>query len=116
MQNFYQRGDTITMKAPYNVASGGGAQVGQLFGVAIADVAYNDDGEFKTTGVFDLVKIGSQAWAVGDLVYWDNANKRCTTVASGNMLIGAALVAVTNAAGNTVGRVRLNGIASAAAA
>lgn len=116
MQNFVQKGDTISLTAPYNVASGGGAQVGQLFGVAVATVAYTEDGEFKTTGVFDLTKIGSQAWTVGALVYWDNTNKRCTTVASGNLLIGAAIAAVSNAAGNTVGRVRLNGTAVAAAA
>ncbi len=116
MQNFQMKGDTVSLTAPYNVASGGGAQVGQLFGVAVAAVAYNEEGEFKTTGVFDLTKIGSQAWTVGALVYWDNTNKRCTTVASGNLLIGAALAAVSNAAGNTVGRVRLNGIAVAAAA
>ncbi|MDF2621411.1 MAG: hypothetical protein K0S00_4070 [Xanthobacteraceae bacterium] len=111
MNNFVKHGDIVTMKAPYNVASGGGAQVGQLFGVTVATVAYQDDGEFKTTGIFDLTKIGSQAWAVGDLVYWDNTNKRCTTVATGNLLIGAAMAAVTNAAGNTVGQVRLNGVA-----
>lgn len=116
MQNYVQNGDTLDLAAPYAVVSGAGAQVGQLFGVAVADYANGEDGEFKTRGVFDLTKIGSQAWTVGALVYWDNTNKRCTTVSTGNLLIGAATVAVSNAAGNTIGRVRLNGVASAAAA
>jgi predicted RecA/RadA family phage recombinase len=41
-----------------------------------ADVA------LKATGVFDLKKIGSQAWTVGALVYLHDTNKRCMTVAT----------------------------------
>ena len=55
--------------------------------------------------MFELTKIGAQAWTVGALVYWDDTNKRCTTVATANLLIGVAAAAV---AGNTTGRVRLN--------
>lgn len=113
MKNFVQAGDTIVVAAPYALTSGQGAQVGQLFGVAVSDATNGADVPLKVTGVFDLTKIGSQAWTVGALVYWDNTNKRCTTVATGNLLIGAAAAAVSNAAGNTVGRVRLNGIARA---
>ncbi len=116
MKTFVQPGDVITLPAPYDVLSGAGLQVGQVFGVAAYDALSGVDVEAMTEGVFDLVKIGSQAWAVGALVYWDNTNKRCTTVATGNLLIGAAMLAVTGAAGNTTGRVRLNGSAAAAAA
>jgi predicted RecA/RadA family phage recombinase len=113
MKNFVQAGDTLVMPAPYALASGQGAQVGQVFGVAVTDAALGADVPLKLTGVFDLTKVGSQAWTVGALVYWDNTNKRCTTVATGNLLIGAAAAAVSNAAANTTGRVRLNGIARA---
>lgn len=113
MKNFVQAGDTLVVAAPYALTSGQGAQVGQLFGVAVSDAANGADVPLKVTGVFDLTKIGSQAWTVGALVYWDNTNKRCTTVATGNLLVGAVAVAVSNAAGNTIGRVRLNGIARA---
>ena len=44
----------------------------------------------------------------GALVYWDDTNKRCTTVATLNLLIGVATIAVAGGAGNTIGRVRLN--------
>lgn len=111
MKNFVQAGDTLVVPAPYDLASGAGAQVGQLFGVAVSAVSQGADVPLKMTGVFDLAKIGSQAWTVGALVYWDNGAKRCTTVAAGNLLIGAAAAAVSNAAANTTGRVRLNGIA-----
>jgi hypothetical protein len=46
------------------------------------------------------------ARTVGALVFWDDTNKRCTTVATANVLIGVA-AAVAVGAGNTTGRVRL---------
>jgi len=116
MKTYVQPGDVVTLAAPYDVLSGAGLQVGQLFGVACYDALSGAEVEAMTEGVFDLVKIGSQAWTVGALVYWDNTNKRCTTVASGNLLIGNAMLAVGAGAGLTTGRVRLNGIAAAASA
>jgi predicted RecA/RadA family phage recombinase len=113
MKNYVQAGDTITVAAPYDRTAGQGAQVGQLFGVCAGDALSGADVALKTTGVFDITKIGSQAWTVGQLIYWDNTNKRCTNVATGNLLIGAAVAAVDNAAGSTTGRVRLNGVARA---
>jgi predicted RecA/RadA family phage recombinase len=63
--------------------------------------------------VHKLAKVGSQAWTVGALVYWDNTNKRFTTTASGNLLAGCAAEAASSGAGVTTGVVRLNGIAQA---
>ena len=79
-----------------------------LFGVATNDAALSADVALDLTGVFELTKIGSQAWTVGALVYWDDTNKRCTTVATDNTLIGVAVEAVASGAGDTIGRVRLN--------
>lgn len=36
-------------------------------------------------------KFASEAWAVGQVLYWDNTNKRLTTTASGNTKCGQAL-------------------------
>ena len=65
--------------------------------------------EAALTGVFDVTKIGSQAWSAGAKIYWDDTNKRTTNVATSNTLIGVATEAVAGGAGDTVGRVRLNG-------
>nr|MDH4442132.1 DUF2190 family protein [Rhizobium sp.] len=73
--------------APYALTSDQGAKVGQLFGVATNDAALSADVA---------------------LVYWDDTNKRCTTVATANLLIGVAAAAVAGGAGNTIGHVRLN--------
>ena len=109
MKNFVQHGLTVTLAAPAAITSGSGVQVGAIFGVAMHDAASGDPLETATTGVYDLTKIGSQAWAQGDKVYWDNTNKRVTKVATDNTLIGVALVVVGSGADETTGRVRLNG-------
>jgi len=109
MKNYVQPGNTITLAAPYAVASGDGLLVGAIFGVATGAAASGDNVEAGLVGVYDLAKAPSQAWSVGAKVYWDNTNRRCTTTASGNTLIGVATEAVPGGAGDVVGRVRLNG-------
>jgi predicted RecA/RadA family phage recombinase len=107
MKNFVQRGDTLTLTAPYEVASGAGALVGSIFGVAAATVANAEEGEFDVVGVFDIAKVSAQAWTVGALIYWDNTAKLCTTTATSNKLIGTAVAVAANP--SSTGRVRLNG-------
>ncbi len=116
MKNYVQMGDTIVVAAPAAVSSGDGVLVGNLFGIAVADAANGADVPLKTTGVFTLPKVGAQAWAAGAKVYWDDGNSLCTTVAAGNYPIGVATAAVGNGAGETSGTVRLDGIATVAAA
>lgn len=104
-----QDGDKLVVAAPYGVASGDGALVGSLFGVAQAAAETGANVALQLTGVVQLTKVGSQAWTVGAKVYWDDSNKRCTTAASGNTLIGVAAAAVGGTASETTGTVRLNG-------
>lgn len=109
MKNYVQPGDQVSLTAPYDVLSGGGFLVGTLFAVAAHDALSAAAVEGATTGVYDLTKVGSQAWTQGAAIYWDNTNKYCTTTSSGNTLIGKCMVAVGSGAGETTGRVRLNG-------
>mgnify|MGYP000358429157 CR=1 FL=1 len=105
--NYISTGDRIPLAAPYAVASGAGALVGTLFGVALQTLANGITGEFAIRGVWDLAKATGAAWTVGAALYWDNTNKNVTTTSAGNTKIGVAAVAA--ASGDTVGRVRLNG-------
>lgn len=109
MKNFIQEGETLTLAAPYAVSAGGGALVGSIFGVAQDTLANGVEGEFQLEGVFELTKVGSQAWTVGVKIYWDNTAKVCTTVSMSNTLIGVAVAAVAGGAGDVLGKVRLNG-------
>ena len=108
MKNYVQPGNTITLTAPYDVASGDGLLVGSIFGVATGAAVDGDPIETALVGVFDLKKVGSQAWAVGDKIYWDNTAKETTKTATSNTLVGVAIEAVGSGAGETIGRVRLN--------
>ena len=109
MKTYVQPGNTITLTAPYDVTSGDGLLVGAIFGIASGDALTGAEVEVVTTGVFDLTKAASQAWAVGDKVYWDNTNRVATKTATANTLIGVAVLAVGGTASETIGRVRLNG-------
>ena len=109
MKNYVQPGNTVTLTAPYAVASGDGLLVGSIFGVASGTAALGETVEAALTGIYDLKKVASQAWAAGDKVYWDNTAKEATRTTTSNTLIGVAVIAVAGGAGDVVGRVRLNG-------
>lgn len=109
MKNAAQPGRNIPLPAPYAVASGDGLLVGAIFGLATGSAGAGESVEATLVGVFDIKKTPSQAWAIGDKIYWDNVAKEATKTATNNTLIGAAIEAVSNSASETTGRVRLNG-------
>ena len=61
MKNFVQPGNTITLTAPYAVASGDGLLVGSIFGVAAGTAASGEPIETALVGVFDITKVGRVA-------------------------------------------------------
>jgi predicted RecA/RadA family phage recombinase len=109
MKNFIQKGETLTLTAPYAVSSGGGCLVGSIFGVAAADVAQGAEGEFQVCGVFDLARTtgAGSGFSAGALIYWDDTNKKIIETASTNKLIGVAVKDAGDS--DATGRVRLNG-------
>lgn len=109
MKNFIQPGASLVVIAPRDVVAGDGVLVGSMFGVAKAAAKSGDEVVIDLEGVFSMAKAPSQAWTVGVRVYWDNANFRTTSAASGNTLIGVAVEAVAAGADNVLGPVRLNG-------
>jgi predicted RecA/RadA family phage recombinase len=109
MKNYVQHGNTITLTTPYAVASGDGLLVGSIFGVASGTAALGEPVEAALVGVYELKKLGSQAWAVGDRIYWDNTARQTTKITTSNTAVVVATEAVAGGAGDVVGRVRLNG-------
>jgi predicted RecA/RadA family phage recombinase len=108
MQNYVKPGNVLTLTAPYDVDSGDGALVDSIFGIATADVANGEEGEFQTVGVFDIAKRAGISFTQGEKVYWHAANKDVTDLDSaGTYLIGVATQAA--AADDATARVRLNG-------
>ncbi len=110
MKTFVAAGNVQPFTAAADVAAGEIVIIGTLPGVAQAAVANGAAGLANIGGVYTLTKVGSQAWTVGAKVYWDATNKRCTTTATDNTLIGVAYEAVGSGAGLTTGKVRLDGV------
>ncbi|MFC3180459.1 DUF2190 family protein [Cypionkella sinensis] len=96
MKNYVQAGNTITVPAPYAVASGAGAKVGAIIGIAQHSAVITDPVLLSREGVFTVAKVSAQAWAVGDKIYWDDAAKNFTTTSSANTLVGTALAIAVN--------------------
>jgi predicted RecA/RadA family phage recombinase len=114
MKNYIQEGRIITVAAPTGgVTSGDGVVVGALFGVATKTAAAGETVTIATTGVFELPKLASAVIAAGDPVAWDDTAKQVDVPGPGRYPIGTAIEAAGN--GVTIVRVRLDGIATAAA-
>jgi predicted RecA/RadA family phage recombinase len=107
MKNYVQAGENLTVPAPYALTSGQGALVGSLFGIAAADAANGADVVLVTEGVFDITALTTDTGAVGTKVYWDNTNKRITTTATSNQLVG--VLAAAKGGSDTTARVYLDG-------
>ena len=115
MKTFIQNGAVITVTAPAGgVVSGEAIVVGALFGVAAFTAAEGEAVEIATRGVYILPKEPTAVIAVGAQVAWDASAKQIDLPGTGLYPVGIA----TEAAGNgiTTVRVRLDGVATEAAA
>lgn len=108
MKNFIQPGANLTVAAPYALASGDGALVGLIFGIACFTAANAAEVELATEGVYDITALGTDTAAIGAAAYWDNTNKRITTTSAGNTKVGVFTKAKAN--GDATARIRLNAV------
>lgn len=124
MRNYSQPGSILDLTVPAGgVVSGTPIKIGSFLvvpqcTVTAAEVTAAGAGvlEFagKIDGVFEFTKISAQAWAEGDLVYFNTSSGFVTNVsATGVFLIGAATAPALNP--SSTGFVRLNGITLPAA-
>lgn len=93
MKNAVSEGLAVDHAPAAARAAGAATLIGARIGVAVNDVAANASGVFRVRGVFNLPKLSTDNVAQGALLYWDNANLRLTTTASGNTLAGYAVAA-----------------------
>jgi predicted RecA/RadA family phage recombinase len=108
MNSFDKHGDTLTVVAPYAVASGGGIKIGALIGIASGSAPLGGQVEMKRTGVFFHAAPSADVCTTGTKLYWDDTAKLFTTTATSNTLAGAA--AAPKAAGATTVSVLLDGV------
>ncbi len=114
MKNYIQDGDLIEATAPAGgVVSGAGLLVGNLFGVAASTAAEGGAFALAVEGVYELPKLSAALFSAGGKVSWDGANARCDVPGTGLHPIGVAIEPA--ASGVATVKVRLDGIATAAA-
>jgi predicted RecA/RadA family phage recombinase len=106
MVEFVQDGAAVDYTPNANISAGTVIVQGELVGVAKRDIKANILGALAVEGVFDFNKESATVFAAGALAYWDAANSRAVTTASGNKLIGKAIRAA--AAGTLFVRVRMS--------
>lgn len=107
MRNFVQPGDTLTIPAPAALASGAVVIAGKIIGIAAGAAESGKPVDVVTVGVFNLPKVGADAFTVGADVYWDAEDDLATVTSSGNTRLGVAVAAA--GAGVATVNVRLTG-------
>jgi predicted RecA/RadA family phage recombinase len=114
-KNFIQPGEVVTVTAPAGgVASGDVIVVGNLAGVCTTSAATGAEVELAVVGVFELPKATGAAINAGQSVWWSTTDKNVKNAsAAGLWPIGVAVRAAGTT--DTSVRVRLNGVAVAAA-
>lgn len=111
MKNFVQTGVNLTIAAPAAPAapaamtSGGVVIVGALRGIAAADATEGQPVDVVTEGVFALPKVAADAFAIGDTVFYDAAEKLVSATGAEPVRIGYAVEAA--AAGSAQVNVKL---------
>ena len=95
---FVHRGESVDYSSVSTVNAGAVVVQGDLVGVAIRTIPANMPGSLMVEGVFDFAKAtgAGTALAVGTIVYWDAANGRATSVATGNKLLGKVVMAASD--------------------
>ncbi|WP_321914813.1 DUF2190 family protein [Paraburkholderia sp. J11-2] len=110
MQNFVQKGDTLTFTNSKAVASGQLVLIGSLPCVACANYPAGIEGEYRTEGVYDVTAVAADIASAGDRAYFNGTAVSATgTTAIGIFVLDKAKTATT-------ARVRLDGVSVAPAA
>jgi predicted RecA/RadA family phage recombinase len=110
-KNTIQPGDVLDLTAPSGgVTAGICYKIGTLIVLAVTTAAVGEKFAAQTVGVISYAKAASQAWTEGAAVYWDDTAKNFTTTVGSNTKAGVAVEVVAGGAGDTTGKIRLNGV------
>lgn len=102
--NYVQPGDVIQYTAGADISSGAVVKIGNILGVALADIANGSTGSVAIRGVFTVPKVSGAVIAQGESLTWDVSaasgagefDDNAATPATGDVT-GAAAVAFEGA-------------------
>jgi len=95
-------GFVLIMIALVATAVGNTVVFSNSIGIAQTAGAIGDKISVDTVGVYEFTATTADTIAVGDVVYWDNANKEITTVSTSMTLAGTAWSDKAGAVAGTV--------------
>lgn len=116
--NFIQPGDVIDHVAAANITSGQVVKIGNILGVALADIANGATGSVAIRGVFEVPKASGAVIAQGESLTWDvSANAgagafddNAATPATGDVTGAPAVAAEAKGSGTTTLKVLFTGV------
>jgi predicted RecA/RadA family phage recombinase len=113
-KNFIQPGKVIDYVAGANITSGSVVKVGQILGVALADIANGDTGPVQIEGVFEVPKVAGAVWAQGQSLTWDVSavafDDNLATPATGDVTGPPAVAFTAGTNGPTTAWVKFTGV------
>ena len=93
MDNYVNEGKRLELAHTSAVLSGEPVKIGSKLGVALQNYEANVEGVYLMEGVFRLPVRAADVLAVGEPLYWDDANKYLTKTPSSHILAGFAVEA-----------------------
>ena len=103
---------TLQVTLGGTVTAGSMAKVGNHVGMYMNSGNNGDIVPFLIDGlIIGAPKVGSQAWSIGDMVYWDNDNTRFTKTDQPDLAIGCVVSAAGSGSGVLTGDLVLFGFA-----
>lgn len=114
---YQQPGDVLTLVAPVaGVTNGVPVILGGLFVIPNATASSGNSFTAYVTGVHAYTKTASQAWTLGQAIYWNTSTSKFDSDGSTGPFVGIATEAVADGAGDTTGYVRLGFAAASGSA
>lgn len=93
LTTYRQMGDMIDYTPSGNVSAGDIVVQVDLIGQVVSDTLADQKGALRIEGVINAPKLSTDVVAIGDILYWDAGNSRCTKTASTHKIIGKAVEA-----------------------
>lgn len=96
LTTYRQCGDQINYTPAGNVSAGDIVVEAELVGQVVSDALAGQLAALRIEGVINAPKLSTDVVAIGDVLYWDAGNSRCTKTASTHNIIGKAIEAAGN--------------------
>lgn len=106
MINQISEGKILNYTAGGTILSGAPVVFGNRVGIAMQKMVSGEIGAILIEGVVEINKVSAQAWAVGDVIFWDAAASLFTTVGTANTIAGYASETAANP--SSTGRLSLS--------